>query len=119
MKIAGLISAAIGLAVAVGAGLSLLIAPSAVALCLLLLGLLLFFIAAGAARRRGPAPITAQPLTMPSAAPTRREPDSAKLRRSAAKLGVDLPPETSKPAALNEDAAKEALRDILGKRATQ
>lgn len=118
MKVAGFISAAIGLAVAVGAGLSLLIAPSAIALCLLLLGLVLFFIAAAAAQRRDLAVVT-QPLAKPSTTPARREPDSVKLRRSAAKLGVEMPPETAKPSALNEDAAKDALREILGKRATR
>ena len=117
MKIFGIIGAALGLVVAIGAAFAVVVAPSLIALGFLLLGLLLFFVAAAAARRSDPVSAAIHGSSaMSTTAPVRREPDSVKLSRSAAKLGVELPAEAARSAALNEDAAKDALREIIGKR---
>lgn len=114
MKLVGFLGAGLAAVVAIGAGLLAIIAVSPVALMICLLALILFFVAASATRRLSATrPILDPPVANSANARPSSVSDREKLRRLAAKLGVDPEPEPVRPLAENEAAAREAMADIL------
>jgi hypothetical protein len=117
MRIIGWLAALVAALVAAGSGLAAIIALSPIALAICLLALILFFVAVGASRRRPAVPAVPYRPEVIATPRARAVSDQKKLRRSAAKLGVELAPAPERPADLNEEAAKDALRAIISKRA--
>ena len=110
MKVLAWLVALVAAIVAIGGAVASVIALSPIALIISLLGATLFFVALSSARRRTVVIQTfeRQPAQAPARSP--RVSDREKMRRVAAKLGIEPEPERKAPENPNDVAAREALR---------